>query len=234
MAGLRLAGNCAPSAATTSVPPALDSSSWAAAPAGRMARQPGRCRRAPIARVRTTQTPPSGSSHPESSRTFSVDDAAGRCAEHRARRPRGYLSGPWRSRPVRAAQVPGVRRAPVSGSSRRLARARRRRTSRSSAGSRTSAVGAPAQDPDPRTSCTPETVALQTSEPSASGSVSWLGCQRVSATRAATSGEKRTTTRTSGSSEMTSHAASRSRAMVVAAGPRTSRGSATPPGSVRP
>ena len=66
-----------------------------------------------------------------------------------------------------------------------------------------------------RTSCSPETEALQASDPSTCRSAVCPGCQLVSATRAATSGEKRTTTRTIGSSEMTSQAASSSRAMVV-------------------
>ena len=50
----------------------------------------------------------------------------------------------------------------------------------------------------------PETVASQVRLPSAAGSTTWVGCQRVSWTRPATAAEKRSRTAVAGWSEMMS------------------------------
>ena len=73
-------------------------------------------------------------------------------------------------------------------------------------------AGAPAQDPAPDL-VEAGHAGAPAQRPVALHSSSWLGCQRVSATRVATSGAKRTTIRAEGSSEITSQARSISRAI---------------------
>ena len=75
-------------------------------------------------------------------------------------------------------------------------------------------VVAPRQDPEADLD-DPATVARQMSDPSGPGSSDWVGCQRVSMTRAATSGVKRSTTVVGSWSAMMSQAR-RSSAVVPA------------------
>ena len=89
-------------------------------------------------------------------------------------------------------------------------------SSRSAAGARATSTSSPQDRIQRRISIVPDTVARQRSEPSASVSTVWVGCQVASRTRAATAGAKRSTTSTGGWSAMMSQAA-RS-AEVVAAG----------------
>src|SRR5712691_9813630 len=80
-------------------------------------------------------------------------------------------------------------------------------SSRNEAGASTS-VSSPHDSTHSRISIVPATVARQTSEPSLSTSTRCDGCQRASWTRAATAGEKRTTTSTGSWSAMLSQARS--------------------------
>ena len=76
----------------------------------------------------------------------------------------------------------------------------------------------------------PETVARQRSEPSASVSSVWVGCQVASRTRLATPGAKRRTTSTGGWSAMMSQAARSAEVVVAGSGGSNVRGvSATVP-----